>query len=63
MQGICYPLVLFHSYILLPYYWKAEEMFVIFSLRDASYCAHNKATVILTATDDRGLIISDHLKT
>lgn len=62
MQGICYPLVLFHSYILLPY-WKTEEMFVIFSLRDAYDCAHNKATVILTATDDCGLIISDHLKT
>lgn len=38
-------------------------MFVIFSVRDAFDCAHHKATVILTAIDDYGLIISDHLKT
>lgn len=38
-------------------------MFVIFSVKDAFDCAHHKATVILTAIDDYGLIISDHLKT
>lgn len=37
-------------------------MFVIFSVRDAFDCAHHNATVILTAIDDYGLIISDHLK-
>lgn len=37
-------------------------MFEIFSVRDAFDCAQHNATVILTAIDDCGLIISDHLK-